>query len=107
MKVNLPNIFSALGEWRRQLRSSSKIPLLIWLISLAVFISILFIGSRSTIGEPAPMWLLIGLYGINSVIFLALWRQFPKLGVTMLIFIFMFELSVIGYYFFTAASLAS
>lgn len=100
MKVSI----SFAKSWLEIIRGPERKQLIAWLLSVGIFAVITYFGSRLIIDEPAPLWLVIGLYLINSIVFLALYRQFPKLGVVMLIYIYMFDLALFGYFFFTAAS---
>ncbi len=68
------------------------------------FAGIVFYGVRQY-APPTLTWEFIFLYIINAAVFLALFRHYPKLGLTMLVFILFFDLSILGYYYFSSISL--
>lgn len=76
----------------------------LWAVLTVVFLCISAYGRTSGVPASAISQYAL-LFAINSAIFFSLFRHYPMLGVTMLIFIIFFELSVFGYYFFSATSL--
>ncbi|HSX42399.1 MAG TPA: hypothetical protein VLE93_03580 [Candidatus Saccharimonadales bacterium] len=75
-----------------------------WLISLAVFIAIIFFGHHSLPGDNGFLAYSFGLYALNSVVFLALFSERPKLKLVMLTSIFLLEIAAIGFFILGVAS---
>lgn len=77
---------------------------IIWAILTGVFLAISLYGKLSGANSQLIIEYLV-MYIINSLIFFTLFRHYQALGLTMLIFTIFFELSVFGFYFFSATSL--
>lgn len=78
--------------------------LAIWAVLTLIFTAVIIYGHVVGVSGQST-WEYLVLYSINSVIFLSLFRQYQGLGTTMLAYTIFFELSIFGYYFFSAASL--
>ena len=93
-----------LPVFANQLLSESRGRLLIaWAIAVALALAVSAFGRRTQI-EPTAIVQLGWLFIVDSAIFLALYRDYPKLGVVMITFMYFLELAVLGYFVLAGAS---
>lgn len=77
--------------------------LITWFVSAVLLIIVLGIG-RSLGGEQVVMEQLAILFSINSAVFLAAMRDYPKLGIVMVIFTYFLEIATLGYFLLVRVS---
>jgi hypothetical protein len=76
----------------------------IWLTTLAGAILTIIVALLKQPYDLELLYYFTGLYLINSYLFFHLSRHLPTIKIMMASFLFLLELSVIGYYFLSSAS---
>lgn len=77
-----------------------------WAIAVALALAVSAFGRQIQV-EPTVIVQLGWLFIVDSAIFLALYRDYPKLGVVMITFMYFLELSVLGYFVLAGASFSA
>lgn len=87
----------------RVFQSSPSRQLIAWLVAVALAITVGAVGRHLQIDAPIitqMSWLFV----VDSAVFLAVYRNYPKLGLVMIVFMYFLELSILGYFILAAAS---
>lgn len=103
MKLKLPPLTQPL---KHLMATSHYRQLSAWGVAIGLGVVVSTIGRRNLI-ETQTIGQLAWLFIINSAVFLAIYRDYPKLGVVMLVFIYFLLLAVLGYFLLLPASFSA